>query len=72
MAEQIKGIAASPEILEATLEQVRQQVEPDAVGGVKEADVAAALVQFNRLWDTLTSGEKSRIFALLLEHVVYD
>jgi len=72
VAEQIKGIAASPELLEATLDQVRQQVEADAVGGVKEADVAAALVQFNRLWDTLTSGEKSRIFALLVEHVIYD
>lgn len=72
MAEQIKDIAASPEMLEATLEQVRQQMEADSVGGLTEAEVAAALAEFSRLWDTLTSGEKTRVLSLLVEQVIYD
>ena len=72
VAEQIKGIAASPEMLEATLEQMRQQTEADPDGGIFETEVAAALAEFNRLWDTLTSGEKTRVLSLLVEQVDYD
>jgi hypothetical protein len=67
VAEQIKGIAASPEMLEATLHQIRQQVTDDPRGAVAEAEVAAALVEFSRLWDMLTSAEKSRVLSLLVE-----
>jgi len=76
VAEQIKRIAASPEMLESTLEQARQQAEaePDdhATMGVTHAQLAAALAEFNRLWDTLTSGEKTRVLSLLVERVTYD
>ena len=70
MAEQIKSIAASPDMLETTLEQVRQQMAADRREGVTE-EVAMALTEFNRLWDTLTSGEKARVLSLLVEQVTY-
>ena len=72
VAEQIKGIAASPEMLAATLVQVRQQLAADPREGVTEEEVAAALTEFNRLWDALTSGEKTRVLSLLVQHVIYD
>lgn len=75
VAEQIKQIAASPEMLEATLEQVRQQAatNPGRVSIVAtEAEVAATLAEFDRLWHTLTGGEKARVLSLLVEHVIYD
>jgi hypothetical protein len=70
VAEQIKSIAASPDILETTLEQVRQQMAADRREGVTE-EVAMTLTKFNRLWDTLTSGEKARVLSLLVERVTY-
>ena len=72
VAEQIKGIVASPEMLEATLEQVRQQMQSDTECNVTEAEVAAALGEFNRLWEALTSSEKTRVMSVLVEQVIYD
>jgi hypothetical protein len=76
VAKQIKQIAASPELLEATLDKVRQQMEADPGGGasldVTQAEVSLALSEFNRLWDSLLSGEKNRVLSLLVENVTYD
>jgi site-specific DNA recombinase len=37
-----------------------------------EKDVAAALSQFDPVWETLSTREKSRLLGLLIERVVYD
>lgn len=39
---------------------------------VDEAEVAAALTDFNALWDCLAPREQARVIDLLVERVAYD
>jgi site-specific DNA recombinase len=39
---------------------------------VDEAEVSRALVDFDKLWETIAPLEKSRVLELLVERVDYD
>jgi site-specific DNA recombinase len=57
---------------EKRLTQVNQEIEAYRSELIDESDVAQALREFNRVWESLTTKEQIRLVATLVEHVGYD
>ncbi len=65
--EQLRILLATPEIIVATWRAAREQD-----GGIAEAEVRDALIDFDPLWDELSPAEQARIVGLLVERVDID
>jgi len=61
---QLRAVFRQPEIVAGTCKAARSQD-----GEITEADVRAALMQLDPLWDELFPAEQARIVALLVERV---
>jgi site-specific DNA recombinase len=57
---------------ERRLTEIADELAALEAAVVTEADVAAALADFDAVWDALTPREQARALALLIEHVDHD
>ena len=64
MIDQLRSLLRAPEIIIATWRAARSQQ-----GGFTEAEVRAALLSLDPLWDELFPAEQARIVQLLVERV---
>jgi hypothetical protein len=64
VVDQVRSLVRSPEIVVATWRKAREQN-----ADLTEAEVRAALEQFDPLWDELFPAEQARIIQLLVERV---
>ena len=64
VVDQVRMLITTPEIIVATWRAARVQD-----GGITEAEVRAALLDLDPLWDELFPAEQARIVQLLVERV---
>jgi site-specific DNA recombinase len=57
---------------ERRLTEVGDEAERHRRNGVSESDVAAALAEFDPIWESLSPREQGRLLQLLIERVDYD
>ena len=62
--EQVRGLLHSPEIIVRTWRAARKSID-----GLTEADVRAALLRLDPLWNVLFPAEQARVVQLLVERV---
>jgi site-specific DNA recombinase len=57
---------------ELRLREARRRLQDVQVSTFDEAEVGAALTQFDAVWEALSPSEQSRLVELLIERVDYD
>ena len=79
--DEVHGYAARSRNKQWLIKRIAWQMQANIYGGLSERALARAaeLVKGAQLrmlppreWDTLTSGEKTRVLSLLVEQVIYD
>jgi site-specific DNA recombinase len=66
---ELEGQTAKAEL---RLREVRSKLQDQQTSAFNEAEVGAALAQFDAVWEALSPSEQSRLVELLIERVDYD